>query len=80
MAFMTVEAVILLAVLVGMAYLFLTEKFPVDLTALGGLGLLLVLGYLAPEQAFSGFSSPAIITMLATFIVGIALERTGITD
>jgi di/tricarboxylate transporter len=68
---------ILLAVMV---YLFMTEKIPVDLTAFSGLVILVFAGYLKPEQAFTGFASSAVITMLSVFIVGAALLYTGVAD
>ncbi len=77
---MTWEIALLLVLLVAMAYLFLTEKLPVDLTAFLGLVVLILAGYVAPEEAFSGFASPAVITMLSIFIVSAALLHTGIAD
>jgi di/tricarboxylate transporter len=62
---MTPEIGMLLAVLVAMVYLFLTERLPIDLTAFLGLVFLLFAGYLEPAEAFTGFSSTAVITMLA---------------
>ncbi len=77
---MTFEIGFLFALLAGMVYLFLTEKLSVDLTAFLGLVVLIFGGYLAPEEAFTGFSSPAVITMLSVFIVGAALLETGVAD
>ncbi len=77
---MTPQIAFLFAVLVGMVYLFLTEKLPVDLTAFLGLIILIFTGYLTPGEAFTGFSSPAVITMLSVFIVGAALLETGVAD
>jgi di/tricarboxylate transporter len=37
-------------------------------------------GYLTAEEAFTGFSSPAVITMLSIFIVSGALQQTGVAD
>ena len=65
---MTFEIGFLFAVLAAMVYLFLTEKLPVDLTAFLGLVVLVFAGYVEPQNAFLGFSSPAVITMLAIFI------------
>ncbi len=77
---MTLEIGFLLALLLAMVVLFLTEKLPVDLTAFLALGLLVLTGYLTPEEAFTGFSSPAVITMLAIFFVTGALDKTGVAD
>lgn len=77
---MTFEIGFLFALLTVMVVLFLTEKLPVDLTAFLGLAILIFSGYLTPREAFTGFSSPAVITMLSVFIVGAALLETGVAD
>ncbi|MCB0332424.1 MAG: SLC13 family permease [Bdellovibrionales bacterium] len=77
---MTFDAVFVLVLLVVLVYLFLTEKFPVDLTALAGLMIFVVLGYVSFEDAFSGFSSTAVITMIGTFFLGAALRITGVAE
>lgn len=77
---MTLEIGFLLAVLAVMVVLFLTEKLPVELTAFAGLAVLALAGYVEPEEAFQGFSSPAVITMLSVFFVSAALLHTGVAD
>ena len=77
---MTVEIAVLFATLIAMAYFFFTEKLPVDLTAFLGLVVLTLGGYLSPSEAFTGFSSPAVITMLSIFFVSAALLHTGLAD
>jgi len=77
---MTPQIAFLFALLAVMVYLFLTEKLPVDLTAFLGLIVLVFGGFLSPAEAFTGFSSPAVITMLSVFIVGAALLETGVAD
>ncbi|MCP3981955.1 MAG: TRAP transporter large permease subunit [bacterium] len=77
---MTIEIGLLFGLLAVMVYLFLTEKIPVDLTAFLGLAVLILAGYLTPDEAFTGFASTAVITMLSIFIVGGALLRTGVAD
>ncbi len=77
---MTFQIGFLFALLAVMVYLFLTEKLPVDLTAFLGLLILVFSGFLTPAEAFTGFSSPAVITMLSVFIVGAALLETGVAD
>ena len=75
---MTVSVVCLSVLIFGMAYLFITERVSVDLVALCGLMFITLLGYVTPQQAFSGFSSPAIVTMISMFFIGGALKRTGV--
>ena len=77
---MTWQIVFLILLLVAMAYLFLTAKLPVDLTAFLGLAVLILGGYVGPTEAFSGFASPAVITMLAIFIISAGLLYTGVAD
>ena len=77
---MTVEIGFLFVVIIAMVALFLTEKLPVDLTAFTGLVVLVLTGYLSGSQAFTGFSSPAVITMLSIFIISAALLQTGVAD
>lgn len=77
---MTLEIGFLLVVLAGMIVLFLTEKLPIDLTAFSGLVILIFTGYITPDQAFTGFASSAVITMLAIFIVSGALMNAGVAD
>ncbi|HSR67937.1 MAG TPA: SLC13 family permease [Acidobacteriota bacterium] len=77
---MTWEIGVLLGLLVLMAVLFISEKLSVDLTALLGLLVLMMVGLVPPEQAFDGFASPAVITMLSVFFVSGALRQTGVAD
>ncbi|MCB0310618.1 MAG: anion permease, partial [Bdellovibrionales bacterium] len=77
---MSLEYLLLVLLLVSMAYLFLTAKIPVDLTAILGLVILTLAGYVTPQEAFSGFSSPAVVTMTSTFFLGAALTMTGVAD
>jgi di/tricarboxylate transporter len=77
---MSLEIGFLFAVLIVMVYLFLTEKLPIDLTAFLGLVFIVLTGYVGPKEAFSGFSSTAVITMLSIFILSGALDQTGLAD
>ncbi len=77
---MTWSMGLLFLVLAGMAVLFFTEKLPVELTAFVGLVFLTLTGYVTPEEAFTGFASPAVITMLSIFFVSAAMLHTGVAD
>jgi di/tricarboxylate transporter len=77
---MTMQIALLFMLLAGMVYLFLTEKIPVDLTAFLGLVILVLGGFLPAENAFEGFASSAVITMLSIFIISAALLQTGLAD
>jgi len=77
---MTFQIAFLFALLALMVVLFLTEKLPVDLTAFAGLVILIFAGYVKPHEAFAGFSSNAVITMLSVFFVSAALQYTGVAS
>src|SRR4051812_29586324 len=67
---------IILAAAIG---LFLSERLRPDLVALLVLVALGATGILTSQEAFSGFSRSAVITILAIFILASGLERTGVT-
>ena len=57
--------------------LLITEKIPVDITALGILVVLTVSGILTPGEAVAGFASPAVLTVAAMFMISRGMIRTG---
>jgi len=75
---MGMEALLTLVVLICAVGLFVSEKLPVDVVALLVLASLLVLGLVSPEQALSGFSSEATITVAAMFVLSAGLQRSGL--
>jgi di/tricarboxylate transporter len=64
-------------VLIATLVLLITEKLPVDLTAIGIVVVLILTGILTPLEAVSGFASPAVITVAAMFMVSQGLIRSG---
>jgi len=77
---MTSEIALVLLILVGSIILFASERIRVDVVAMMVLLTLLFTGLLTPEEAFSGFSSPAVITVWAIYIVSAGLMITGVAD
>ena len=63
-----------------MFILFVMELFPLDVTALSILAVVLVLGYISPEEAISGFANPAVITIALLFVLSHALQKSGILE
>ena len=57
--------------------LLMTEKLPVDLTAIGIMVILVLAGILTPLEAVGGFASPAVITVGAMFMISQGMIRTG---
>ena len=56
---------------------FIGEWFPVDITAMSVMVLLMALGLVTPEEGISGFSNSATITVMAMFILSAGIARTG---
>ena len=77
---MSLEIGFLLLLLTAMAYFFFTEKLPVELTAFTGLVILIMAGMVTAGEAFTGFASPAVITMLSIFFLSAALLHSGVAD
>jgi di/tricarboxylate transporter len=75
---MTLEMGIVLAVLIAAVVLFITEWIRVDVVALAVVVVLMVSGVLSAEEALSGFSNPAVLTIAALFVVGGAVLQTGL--
>ena len=76
---MTVDGLLVTAILVGIVVLFVSEKYPLDIVAMLGLGVLLALGLVTLEDGFSGFSNPATLTVAAMFVLSAGLQKTGAT-
>jgi di/tricarboxylate transporter len=68
------------AILIIAMILFFTDKIPADLVALLVVVALGVSGILTTQEAFSGFSRSAVITILSIFILAEALLRSGVTE
>jgi di/tricarboxylate transporter len=60
--------------------LFVSEKLRVDVIAMMVLVALVLTGLVTTEEAFSGFASPAVITVWSVFIVSGGLTRSGVAD
>ncbi|MEN0653349.1 MULTISPECIES: SLC13 family permease [Hyphobacterium] len=70
-------AILALLVLAGMFALFLTEKFPPEVVAIGGVAVMLVSGLLPTRDLLASFDNSAPITIAAMFVISAALVRTG---
>lgn len=69
---------VVLAVMLAAAVLFLKEWLPVDLVAVLVLLVLAISGVVGYQQALAGFSNPAVITVAAVLVLGSGLMRTGV--
>jgi di/tricarboxylate transporter len=77
---MTLEIALVLAITIIAVILFVSNKLRVDLVALLVLVALVVTQLITPEEALSGFSNPAVVTVWAVFILSAGLARTGIAN
>jgi di/tricarboxylate transporter len=77
---MTAEVILTLAILLLAIILFVTERLRVDVVAMMVLGALALTGLVTPNEALSGFSSPAVITVGAVLILSAGLARTGVAN
>lgn len=69
-----------LAILGMMFVLFVLERIPVEVTAIGGAALMLILGILPVKEATSVLSNPAPWTIAMMFLVMGGLVRTGAVE
>lgn len=76
----TGEQALVLLLLVGITSMFAWEKISLELVALSGAAVLLLLEIIDSQALLNGFSNPAVITIACMFILSSALEKTGIID
>lgn len=69
---------ILLFIVLAALVLFIGGWVPADLVGIMVLATLALTGLVSPEEAVAGFSSPAVITVLAMFVLSAGLSRTGV--
>jgi di/tricarboxylate transporter len=77
---MTPEIALVFLILLAAIVLFITEWIRMDLVALLVLVAVGFTGLVTPAEALSGFSSPAVVTVWAMFIISGALTLTGVAD
>ncbi|MDB6164178.1 MAG: citrate transporter family protein [Xanthomonadaceae bacterium] len=74
---LTTDMKLVLGLVVFMMAMFLFERIRADVIALVVLMLLGLTRLVAPDRLFNGFSSNAVISVIATMILGAGLDRTG---
>lgn len=76
----TGDIALMLGILGASILLFVADWLRVDVAAMLILISLILTGLVTPTEAFSGFSSPAVITVWAIFIVSGGLFHTGVAN
>ncbi len=77
---MSAEIALMLVLLAATFVVFLLEVLPIEVTALGLLGILVAIGRVDIDQAVSGFSNKAVITVGCMFVISHALVKTGLLE
>ena len=75
---MNTEILVLLGIILFALAAFVREWLPMDVVSLTCLGLLLLFGLVTPEEAISGFSNPAVITVMMMFVLSAGLVDSGL--
>ncbi len=73
------ESTITYLILLGAVVLFMSNRVPVALVAIGVSLSLWATGILELDQALAGFGDPTVVFIAATFVVAEALDVTGVT-
>lgn len=74
---MTTEILLVFGIILAVILLFAFEVFPMDKIAFCIIAALLLTGLVSPEEAVSGFSNKAVITILCLMILAVGLEENG---
>ncbi len=73
------DATVVYLVLVGVVVLFIWNKLPVELVAVGSALLLAATGVLTLDQALAGFGDTTVLFIAALFVVSEGIDSTGVT-
>jgi di/tricarboxylate transporter len=74
---MTIEQWLLVGIILASTLLYVTQWLKTEVTALLTIVALAITGILTPDQALSGFSSGALVTVAAMFVLSGGLLKTG---
>ena len=80
MAPLNTDMVLVLAMIAVAVFLFVVEWLRVDVVAILMMVALPLLGLVTPQQAFSGLSSNAVVSIIAVIIIGAGLDKTGVVN
>jgi len=77
---MTLEIFLLFGIIVVMMVFMVMEKLPADTLSITVMCVLIVGGFVSPEEGVSGLSNPAVVTVLCLMMLTVGLERTGLIN
>ncbi len=77
---LTLQMILVMAMIAVAVFLFIVEWIRVDVVAILMMVSLPLLHLVTPKEAFVGFSSNAVISIIAVIIIGAGLDKTGIIN
>jgi di/tricarboxylate transporter len=77
---MTPEILLMLVLMAAALVAFVRESFPIEVTALALVAVLLVTGVIDIKTALAGLSSTAVVTIACLFVLSRALIKTGLLE
>ncbi len=77
---LTTEMILVMSMIGLAVFLFIAEWIRVDMVAILMTVTLPLLHLVTPKEAFSGFSSNAVISIIAVIIIGAGLDKTGLIN
>lgn len=77
---MSTDQILILTILLTTVGMFLWGKWRHDMVALGALLACVLTGLVAPDNAFSGFGHPAVITVACVLVLSRGLQTSGAVD
>src|SRR6056297_4313329 len=77
---LTADMVLVLALLAGTVVLFVTEVVRIDVAAIGVMVVIGLTDLVPAGDVFAGFSSNAVISIIAVMILGAGLDRVGVMN
>ncbi len=77
---LTTDMIMVMGIIGVAVFLFIAEWIRVDMVAILMTITLPILGLVSPEEAFIGFSSNAVISIIAVIIIGAGLDKTGLIN
>lgn len=77
---MTAPQILSIATLVGMMALFIWGRFRYDVTAIIALLAAMLLGIVAPADAFKGFSDDIVVIVGSALVISAAVQRSGVVE
>ena len=74
------QQIIVFGVIIVTLFLFIYGRIRYEFVSILGVLILAITGIISPEETFSGFSHPAVITVASVLVISEALLKSGIIE